>query len=431
MSTTRSSRTSNEGEATARHARYSTTSRSITTRRAKLQVSLWKTIVSDDKRTNNSVHYLDVSPTSSVLASKHGNNIVKVWSLASGDVLNTIKFSSYTEAKSRSRDYLIRSHAILSESSNLIAIATRFGRSIDIYDWTKKKCIQSIGDADRWTASRVEVLDNSFSPLAIYHADKNAVDLYMAAGEKKKPFFKTNTIDLKESGLPFVPQYPELALSPTSPLLVLAAGPRPPIAGQPPPEKETLLAAWETGDSASSKPFRIARPWQHKELDTAIPSDLVTYGSVVVSIWIPASFRVVAASANRRGAGYNIVPVKVPNKIVLVWDLSANSTRTFVIPNSVCCISPDGRYVAFCDATGSEIGARGTISVVDVITGDEVWSWPDKDGMMGAGDVHWKQFDDLTTITELAFSSDGRFLVVGDGQGVLGIYDVREKEESL
>lgn len=436
MSTTRSSTTSHsqshshDVDLGPRPTRYSTTTRSVTsTRRSQLQLALWKSIVAEDKRTNNSVHYLDVSPTSSILASKHGNNIVKLWSLASGTLQNSIKFTSYTEARSRSRDYLIRSHAILSEASTLVAIATRFGRSIEIWDWTKKKCLQTISDADRWTASRVEVYDNAWCPMAVYHADTYSVDLLQASREAKKPLSKTRTIELKQAGLPFQPQYPELALSATSPLLVLAAGPRPPIAGQPPPERETLLAAWETSENGSNKPYRVARPWQHKELDTAIPSDLIAYGSVVVSIWIPASFKVVAVPPTRKGSGFNIVPVAVPHKIVLVWDLTANSTKTFAIPNCVSCISPDGRYVAYCDSTGSEIGARGTVSVLDVITGDEIWSWPDKDMGPTTGNDNWRQFEELTAVTELAFSGDGRFLIVGDGRGVMGVYGIRDRDD--
>ena len=73
----------------------------------------------------NTVYYLDLSPNGTTLASKHGNNLVKFWSVEDGTVHATIKFSSYTDAHSRSRDYLIRSHAILSEGSSLAAIAVK------------------------------------------------------------------------------------------------------------------------------------------------------------------------------------------------------------------------------------------------------------------------------------------------------------------
>ncbi|KAJ6785218.1 hypothetical protein PWT90_02952 [Aphanocladium album] len=405
--------------------------RTISQRSAPKAMSLhfWKDIISDDKKVNNSVHYLDISPTATVMASKHGNNLVKIWSLASGELQSAIKFSSYTEARSRSREYLIRSHAILSESSTLVAIATRFGRSIEIYNWTKKKSIQTIGDADRWTAGRFEMFDGSRCPLAVYRTDSATIDIFLASQESKKPLYKHCTIEFAKAGLPFIPLLPELAVSATSPLVVAAAGPRPPIAGHPPPKRETLLVAWETSEdgNTSNKPYRVARPWQHEELDTAIPSDLVTYGSVVVSIWIPASFRAIPVPASRKGSGYNLEPVKVSQRFVLVWDLSANSTRTFPIPNCTSCISPDCRLVAYCDASGSAIGARGSLVILDVITGEEVWCWPDKNAISIDSDFDsgFGQFNDLGSVTELSFSVDGRFLVVGDSQGRMGVYDVR------
>lgn len=412
--------------------RHSSSNQSFSQRPAvPLDLTFWKNVVSEDKRANNSVHYLDISPSSSTLASKHGNNLVKVWSVGSGNLLSTIKFSSYTEARSRSRDYLIRSHSILSESATLIAIATRFGRSIDIYDWVKKKSLQCIADADRWAATRVEIFSNSQdsrASLAVYRGDEDSVELYVANREKKKPFMSLREINLKECGLPFVPKYPELTLSATSPLMVLAAGPRPAIAGHPPPERETLLVAWETQIDAMTpqKPYRLAQPWQHKELDTAIPCDLVSYGGIVVSIWIPASFRAAPVPSSRGGSGYNLVRVAVSLRYVLLWDLATNSTKTFPIPNCTSCVSPDCRYVAYCDATGSEIGARGTLAVLDAATGEEVWSWPDKNATSGPLRGNMAQFDDLSTINELAFSPDSRFLVAGSNKGVMGVYDVRE-----
>ncbi|KAG8410463.1 hypothetical protein J3459_017107 [Metarhizium acridum] len=400
-----------------------------------LELSFKSMILSRDKRINNSVYYLDVSSTSSTLATKHGNNLVKVWSLETGDIESVIKFSSYTEAQSRSRDYLIRSHAILSETSRLIAIATRFGRSIEIWNWEKKKCLQTLDNADRWSVGKMEVYGHGWGRLATYRGETGVIDLFGATREKK-PFVKMRSIHLAEASLPFIPQYPELALSPTSPLLVAAAGPRPPRRGHPPPDKETLLVAWETHDNelVGSKPYRVARPWQHREIDTAIPSDLTTYGSVVVSIWIPATFRAVLAPASRGGTGYsyNLTPVKVPSRHVLVWDLAANSTRTFAIPNCTSCISPDCRYVAYCHASGAAIGARGTLAVIDVMSSQEVWCWPDRNATaMDSGPrPGLKQFEDLARVTELAFSADSKSLVVGDGDGRVGVYDIRGKEDA-
>ena len=392
---------------------------------ATIRLEMYSTLVSDDKGKNNTVHFLDVSSTSSIVASKHGNNIVKVWDLRTGSMLNALKFSSYTEAHSRSRDYLIKSHAVLSETSTLIAIATRFGRSIDVWNWAKKKSLQTIDGADRWAVGKMEAYDHGWGRLAAYSGEDGKINLY-AATREKKPFVKMRTITLADANLPFIPQYPELALSATSPLLVAAAGPRPPRRGQPPPERETLLVAWETHDNSRtlSKPYRVARPWQHKELETAIPCDVATYGSVVVSIWIPAGFRAVA-----REDTYVIVPVKVPSRYVMVWDLAANSTRTFAIPNCVSCVSPDCRYVAYCHASGAAIGARGTLAIVDVMSAQEVWAWPDRNASANdSGPVPgFKQFDDLVSVTELAFSADGSKLIVGDVDGRMGVYNVVDR----
>ncbi|KAJ6445168.1 WD40 repeat-like-containing domain [Purpureocillium lavendulum] len=395
-----------------------------------------KQLVSDDKRINNSIFYLDVSPGSKVLASKHGNNILKIWGIENGTLESSIKFTSYTEAHSRSRDYLIRSHAILSEASNLIAVASRFGRTIEIWNWGKKKCLQTLDDADRWTAASTEAYGGhgGCSPLAVYRADDSRIDLFTATQEKK-PFAKQRSIDLKQANLPFVPQYPELALSATSPLLVAAAGPRPPRAGHPPPEKETLLVAWDTNTDGygSNKPFRVARPWQHEEISTAIPCDLCAYGSVVVSIWIPASFRAMAVPPSRGGTGYNLVPVKVPSRYVLVWDISANSTHTFAIPNCTACVSPDCRYVAYCHASGTGIGARGCLCVLDVMDGREVWCWPDKDALAidSGPKPGFEQFNDLSLVTELAFSPDGRCLIIADRNGRMSVYNSIGPDDAL
>ncbi|KAG5985997.1 hypothetical protein E4U54_005679 [Claviceps lovelessii] len=396
-----------------------------------LEVNFKSLVISDDKRIKNShVYYLDVSPSSSILASKHGKNHVKVWNLHTGALLNSIKFSTYTEARSRGRDYLIRSHAILSETSKLIAIATKFGRSIEIWDWETKKSLQTMDDADRWAAGKMEVYDHGWGRFATYCGEAGMIQLY-AATREKKPFVRMRTINLADANLPFVPQYPELALSATSPLLIAAAGPRPPRRGHPPPDKETLLVAWETHDTGivGSKPYRVARPWQHQELETAIPCDLSTYGSSVVSIWIPASFRAAPIPASLGGGpGYNLMPVHVTCRFVLVWDLAANSTRTFSIPNCTSCISPDCRYVAYCHASGA--GSRGTLAVIDVMSTLEVWCWPDRNAtaMDDKAKPQCGQFDDLKKVTELCFSADSKSLVIGDSDGRMGVYEIQSKK---
>ncbi|KAG5982845.1 hypothetical protein E4U55_001252 [Claviceps digitariae] len=396
-----------------------------------LELNFKGLVVSDDKRIKNTrVYYLDVSSSSSILASKHGNHHIRVWDLQNGALLNNIKFSSYTEARSRGRDYLIRSHAILSETSKLIAIATKFGRCIEIWDWEKKKSLQTLDGADRWAAGKMEVYDHGWGRFATYCGETEAIELY-AATRQKKPFVRMRTIKLAEANLPFVPQYPELALSATSPLLIAAAGPRPPRRGHPPPEKETLLVAWETHDTGivGSKPYRVARPWQHEELETAIPCDLSTYGSSVVSIWIPASFRAVPIPESRGGGpGYNLAPVHVTSRFVLIWDLAANSTRTFSIPNCTSCISPDCRYVAYCHASGA--GSRGTLAVIDVMSALEVWCWPDRNAtaMDNGSQPQCDQFEHLMKVTELCFSADSKSLVIGDSDGRMGVYEIQSKK---
>lgn len=390
----------------------------------------WKHMISNDKSTKDpTVFYFDVSTTSATLASKHGNNVIKVWSVGSGILQSTIKFSCYTAAQARSREYFVRSHAILSEPATMIAIATNFGDTLEVWDWNKKKKLQSIDKADRWAAVRTSVYEAGFSPLVTYAGDADTIDLYSVT-QSKKPFAKSRTIELRKANLPVLPKYPELAFSATGPLLVAASGPRPPRLGHPPPERETLLVAWDVGDPSdeSHTPYKCVTPWAHTELDTALPSGLATYGSVAVSIWIPASYRAVPVPAARGGHGYNLAPVPVPYRHVLVWDFSASSTKTFRIPNAISCVSPDCRYVAYCDATGADLGGRGCLVILDAMTGAELWRFPDPDaGITESGPKQgYEQLDALSKVTELSFSSDGGFLFLGDSDGGCGVYEVRE-----
>ena len=117
-------------------------------KRRRIGLTFWKSFESDKKK-KNVVHFLDLSTSSSVLSTKHGKSTIRVWSVSEGAVQTVIKFAAYTEPQSRSREYLVRSHAILSESASLIALATRFGRSLEIWNWTEKKCLQSMENADR------------------------------------------------------------------------------------------------------------------------------------------------------------------------------------------------------------------------------------------------------------------------------------------
>lgn len=392
-----------------------------------LAVDFWKSFA-PEKRKSNPVFYLDVSATGSTVAVKHGNNLIKFWNVETGTLQNSVKFSAYTEAHCRSRDYLIRSHAILSDTAKMAAIATRFGRSLEIWNWEKRKKLQLIDDIDRWAAGRFESYDSGWSPVAAYRGEASQIDLYAATDRAKKPFAKVRTIDLQRARLPFVPQYPELALSPTSPLLVAAAGPRTPRAGRPPPDRETLLVAWEIHDyrDTSHEPHRMVRPWQHKELDTAIPCNLVTYGNIIISIWIPASHRVVSRPGASGAMEWKLAPTPVPFKHVLVWDMSENSTRSFGIPNTTACVSPDCRFVAYCDV--AEEKKRRKLAIVDASSGEELWSVGSTSSSVSSEDDirMMEQFGDLSTITNLDFSSDARFIVVGYSDGNTAIYDVRE-----
>ncbi|KAK3384600.1 WD40-repeat-containing domain protein [Lasiosphaeria ovina] len=379
-----------------------------------------------------SVYWVDVSSSSATLAAKHGNNMIKVWSVGSGEVQAAIKISCYTTAQPRSREYFVRSHAILSESSTMIAIATGFGDTVEIWDWSKKKKLQTISHADRWAAVRWNVYDAGWTPLVVYRGEEDTIDLY-ATSNSRKPLKKLRTIELNKAGLPVLPKYPELAFSSTGPLLIAASGPRPPRLGHPPPERETILVAWQIHNDAAeapSVPYKVVTPWQHTELDTALPNDIATYGSVAVSIWIPASYRAIPVPAARGGQGYNLAPVPVPFRYVLIWDFSASSTRTFRIPNCISCVSPDCRYVAYCDARGTNTGARGLIVLLDAMSGKQLWCWPDPDATANDSGPQpgFEQFEHLNRVIDLSFSADSGFLFVGDSEGCIGVYEVRERE---
>lgn len=396
-------------------------------RRASIDVSLEKRLYTTKKK-QASIFYLDVSSTSTTLAAKHGKNMIKIWSLLEDDTSSTLKITAYTEAQCRSREYLIRSHTILSESSHLIAIATRFGTVVEIWNWKDKKCVQSIDKADRWAAGHVRSSDTGCTAVAVYHGETNSIDIFSVT-QGKNPLSKIRSINLREAELPFLIQYPELALSPTSPMLIAAAGPRPPKPGNPPPDRETLLAAWEiSGDNAfSNEPYMVVRPWQHEELETAIPCEIATYGSVVVSTWLPAGFKIITVPTAQGGETFNLSPVLVQHRIILVWDLASNSTRTFRIPNTISCLSPDCRFVAYCHASTTSIGGKGSLAIVDVISETEIWRWPNPDAT--ASDSGPKpgleQFEALSRVTELKFSADGAYLFVGDRDGQCCMYNIK------
>lgn len=370
--------------------------------------------LSDDK--GSAIHHTEISPTGAVIATQHANNTVKVWSITTGAVDGVIKYSSKVQPGPRSRMYFIRPHAILSETQTLVAITTSFGNTIEIWNWTKKKRVQSIDHAARWACYPGDIFDANMRPLAVYRSDSDRIDLYTASRDAKKPLVESRRIILKNAGLPFVPQFPDLAYSATGPLLVGAAGPRP---GAPPEAQQCILLAWQIDEQQGEnpQPYRWLVP-EHAELSGALPASLATYGSVAVSIWFPANYRNVITS---RGESKK-VPIATPNRHVLVWDLATNRTRFFSIPNVLSCISPDCRYVAYC------CPEQNRFVVLDVTSGVEVWSGPDELDLQqgGAAAASQQLFGDLGKVTEFRFTDDGGLLYVADQEGEVGIYEVRQ-----
>lgn len=430
------------------------------------------------------VYSIETSPASTCLASRHGKFHIKLWDLPAGPMFTTIKVPFYVQVQPRSREFFIRSHAILSETLNLIAIATGFGQTLEIWNWAKRKKVQTISHANRWTAVRAELQDETHPfPLAAYREDEDTISLYPASATSsaKKPFGKPRVIDLRKAGLPHLPKLPELAYSATGPLLVAAAGPRPPRPGAPPPAHAALLMAWQLDnyydDEQQQQQHQHHRPYKllqtsaarHPELENALPLCLATYGSVAVSIWEPARFRTIG-----RPGAWQVEPVagedgagggapQPPPRVVLVWDFSrADKVTTYRIPHvPLSCVSPDCRFVAYCDPGGGAAGdgpggAAGALVVLDATQGGrELWrldgeagkscrrrSGKSSDARRRSGGASSSRSDDsslalggaglealaarLHKVTELAFSGDGKSLFVGDIDGGVGVYELRE-----
>lgn len=441
-----------------------------------------------DKDSAHGVYSIDTSPTSTVLASRHGKTQVNLWDLTSGcDLITTIKVSSNVQAQPRSRENFIRSHAILSETLNLVVITSGFGHTLEIHNWAKRKKVQSISDAYRWAYARQAQYE--CYPLAAYREEKDTIDLFPSSPpSSKKPFGKPRSIELRKAGLPFLPKLPELAYSATGPLLVAAAGPRPPRPNCPPPEHAALLMAWRLDDGGTDggagpahRPYKFIMPnrKRHPELENSLALSLVTYGSVAVSVWIPAKFRTIG-----RPGMWQVEPTVVTERVVLVWDFSTDKTTTYKIPDAINCVSPDCRFVAYCDPGSAQ--RQGALAVLDAMSGRELWrlggSGPVWGGGSGSGSSRGASFGgsgggtawdvrsvssrrsgrssqksgrsseagehglaaagleqlggDLGKVTELAFSGDGGRLFVGDIDGGVGVYNIREgmgigREKSL
>lgn len=381
-----------------------------------------------------------------------------------------IKVQFYLQVQARSRDFFIHSHVILSETHNLIAIATGFGQSLEIWNWAKKKKVQTINHAMRWAAVRADVYDESRCfPLATYRDDEDAIYLHpVGPTSSKKPFGKPRVIDLRKAGLSHIPKFPELAYSSTASILVAAAGPRPPRPNIPPPTHAALLVAWQLdGDARLHTPYKtLTTGSEHPELENALPLCLATYGSVAVSIWEPAKFRTIG-----RAGMWQVEPLQlaVTERVVLVWDFSGVVDRvaTYKIPDGLVCISPDCRLVAYCDPGGGVRGGDGALVVLDANReGREVWRLDGarKGHEAGTGGLTSRRSSrsvetkksgrssnkseesgvglsvgggglellaaGLHKITELRFSGDGKKLFVGDADGGIGVYEVFETRDA-
>ncbi|KAK3317751.1 hypothetical protein B0T19DRAFT_297147 [Cercophora scortea] len=394
--------------------------------------------LTDPKGKPHDIFHIDSSPNAVYVATKHANNTIKIWNIAKNAVHATLKITSYVQPQARSREYFIRSHALLSESATLIGITTHFGFTLEIYNFAKPnssgKKVQVIDEAHRWAASRRDSFQTNVAPLVVYRPKGDRIDRFFSARHPsaKKPFWEdaSNSIELAKAGLPFIPKFPELVYSSNSPFLVAAAGPRP---GDPPRANATILIAWQMTpvseakltarspvdsvrsfeDEERHRPYRFCVP-NYPSLQNALPAVLTAHGSIAVSIWIPANHADVAMP----GGKFRRTPVPAPERWVLVWDLPSNVTKVFGIPNVQACVSPDCRLVAYCDP------ARGRFVLVDVQTGEDVWRWPEVVRVNGF--ASFGQLENLGKVTVFEFSADGRMLVVGDASGGLGVYEVKE-----
>ena len=389
------------------------------------------------------IFQMDISPSGTILASQHANHSIKIWSVTTGGVESTVSPRAKFRTGPRTRMYFIRSHAIVSEASTLLAVSASFGNTVEVWDWSRRRRVQSIDRAARWASARADAYDaRDNRPLAVYRAEDDAIDLFAVVGAAAAaaaaaprlrglradpgPYVQSRRIEVARAGLPFVPHFPELAYSATAPLLVGAAGPR---ARAPPDEQKCILVAWQTdssgpadgGDEANGngngdnphRPYKWVVP-PHPELLGALPACLACYGSSAVSVWLPANYRhiVTAKGETKR------VPVATRRRLVLVWDLTEGGTRLFDVPEGPCCVSPDCRLVAYCDASAGGDG----IVVLDVASGEAAWRGGGGEEAEAPGRARRV---DLGKVNVLQFTEDGGTLFVGDKDGGVGIYEIR------
>lgn len=420
---------------------------------------------------------MDMSPASYILTSKLGDKTIKVYGLPQRNLQASLRVNFYIQMQDRSRDFFVTSHALLSETRRLLAAATGFGDTLEVWTWgypagKPKKKLQTIESVYRWAVAKGDIYETGCSPLACYREVDDSIYLYPVVTEKtpgqgeqegggssstgsssssskKKPFGTPTVLPLNMAGLPFIPKLPELAYSSSSssssseipPLLVAAAGPRPPRPGHPPPEHAAMLMAWELNTTADDhqqnthRPSYFTMPAHHRELETALPCGLAAHGDLVVSLWIPHNVRVIG-----RPSAWRVEPVAVPDRYVLVWNLVTDTTSTFAIPheNTVACISPDCRFVAYrqgpvtmtttttTTTTTAEAnrgkGEGASLVILDARDGGrELWRAPRNPiGSTEPGDP----LMDISKISSISFSLDGNLFIVGNVNGSVGVYDV-------
>lgn len=448
------------------------------------------------------VYAIETSPDSTILASRHDKFHIRLSDSSTGESLAILKVQFYVQMQKRSREFFVRSHHVISETLGLIAIATNFGQTIEIWDWAKNKKVQTINDAYRWAAVRDTVFESRCYPLATYSSDDNVIKLYPVSKDHSKTkkrtprfFDKPRTIELRKAGLPHMPRLPELAYSATAPVLVAAAGPKPPRPGDPPPEHAALLMAWQleegvNGDVRHKQKGHAPYKFLHcHELENALPLCLATYGSVALSIWEPAHFRTIG-----RPGAWQVEPVVVTERLVLVWDFGSadrgydgnhdkKTTSMYRIPDVLSCVSPDCRFVAYCDSGNRPAqqqsqrlqhqydagSSDGALVVLDAMSGRELWrvdglggstgkseaggrnsAWSGRSSetkssstsassranrnallaaAVGAGSQGAEVLalaGNLDKVTDLAFSGDGSRLFVGYSDGGVGVFEIRE-----
>lgn len=392
------------------------------------------------------VYFVDISPASYILASKHGDKSIRIYGLPQCNVQAVLKINFYVQMRERSRDFFVTSHTILSETRSLIAISTGFGQTLEVWNWALKKKLQAIESVYRWAGAQTDICEAGFHPLACYNEAEDAIRMYPishdtatspANSRKKNPLGDPTIIDLRRAGLPHVPKLPELVYSPTAPLLVAAAGPRPPRPGHPPPKHAAMLMVWKLPPGPGSgsppppppppqdsRPWRFTAPTRHRELETALPCGVATHGGTVVSIWIPHNVRVIG-----RPRAWQVEPVDVPERYVLVWDFEADTTGLFAIPNenTIACVSPDCRFVAYRRGPGAdtEQGRDVGLVILDALNGGrELWRTPTLGGEIGLS-RDCEQLMDLSRVTSISFSSDSSQFIIGDASGSVGIYEVK------